>query len=132
MTNDHYLLVSYFVVGFVSLCLGVAAYRVFRKPFAAIAERVAGKSRSLLLKRALAASMTLAGVLGFLSFSYTQKGCMNYEQVVKDRDYLVQANREQLQHAGNWIAAVVFVWSAVVLICLVMIEKKNSEPGDQP
>lgn len=124
MTNDHYLIVSYFLVLFVSLGLGVAAYRVLRAPFAAIVERAAGP-RSTLLKRVLRVSMTMAAVLGFLSVSYTQKGCVSYEYVVKNRDYLVQMNREQLQSAGDWIASVVFAWCVVVVICLVVWRSKE-------
>jgi hypothetical protein len=120
MTNERYLIVSYFVVGLVSLGLGVAAYRVLCTPFAAIADAVTGKSGSALWKRVLRVSLTMAAVLGFLSVSYTQHGCVNYEYVVKDRNYLVQMNREQLQSAGDWIVYAVFAWCAVVVICLVI------------
>lgn len=130
MTNEHYLVVSYFLVSFVSLGLGVVVYRVLRTPFAAIAELVAGKFRATILKRALSVSLAMAAVLGFLSVSYT---CgMNYEQVVKDRDYMVQVNREQLQGAGNWIVYVVLGWGFVVAICLAVLRTKKPERNDQP
>lgn len=119
MTNERYLIVSYFVSALGSLGLGVAAYRVLRDPFAAIADAVAG-SRSAILKRALRVSTIMAAVLGFLSVSYTQHGCVSYENVVKDRGYLVQLNREQLQSAGNWIVYAVFAWCVIVLICLAV------------
>lgn len=126
MTNEHYLIVSYFLFLFVSLGLGVVAHRLLRAPFAAIAETVAG-SRSTLWKRVLRVSMTMAAVLGFLSVSYTQKGCMDYEHVVKNRDYLVQINRDQLQSAGNWIVYAVLAWCAVLVICLVVRRGKEEE-----
>ena len=70
MTNEHYLVVSYFLVAFVSLGLGVLVYRVLRTPFAAIAELVAaGKFRATILKRVLSVSLTMAALLGFLSVS---------------------------------------------------------------
>ena len=75
--------------------------------------------------------MTMAAVLGFLGVSYTQKGCMNYEHVVKNRDYLVQLNREQLQGTGNWIVYAVFTWCVVVLICLLVLRNKESERINQ-
>lgn len=129
MSNERYLVVSYFLFAFVSVCLGGVAYRALRAPFAAITEILVGRLRSSILKRALAASMTMAAVLGFLSFSYTQKGCMNYEQVVKDRNYLVQANREQLQGAGNWIAGAAIGWGVVVAICLVAMRRREESSG---
>ena len=118
MSNEHYLIVSYFVVGLVSLCLGVVVYRVLRSPFAAIAEAVIGRLRSRVLTRALGVCMTLAAVLGFLSVSYTERGCVSYDQIVKNRDYLVRANQEQLQRTGDWIVAAAFLWCVVVLILL--------------
>jgi hypothetical protein len=132
MTNGHYLIVSYFLFGLVSLGLGVAAYLVLRRPFAAIAEAVAGGFRSSILKRALAVSMALAAVLGFLSVSYTQRGCTTYkyEQVIEDRSYLVEVNQQQLQSAGNWIACAVFASGVVVLICLVALRRKEESSKD--
>ncbi|MGO9865487.1 MAG: hypothetical protein ACLPLR_17905 [Terriglobales bacterium] len=130
MSNEHYLIVSYFLVGLVSLCLGVAVYRVLRAPFATIAEAVAGRLRSRVLTRALGAFMTLAAVLGFLSVTYTEKGCRSYEEVVKDRAYLVQANQHQLQRTGDWIVSAVFVWCAVVLICLLTLRRPTANHRD--
>ena len=129
MTNEHYLIVSYFVVGLVSLGLGVAVYRVLRRPFAEIAEAVAGRFGSTILKRALAVSMTVAAVIGFLSVSYTQRGCESYEEVVKDRSYLVQVNQQQLQGASNWVVYAVFAWGVVVVICLVVLRRKATDPN---
>jgi len=130
MSNEHYLIVSYFVVGFVSLSLGVAAYRVLRRPFAAIAEAAAGL-RGTMLKRTLALSLALAAVLGFLSVSYKSCG-MSYEDIVKDRSYLVQKNREQLQGAGNWIGYTILAWGFVVAIGLVALRRREgSRAGGQ-
>lgn len=132
MSNEHYLIGSYFLFAFISLCLGVVVYRVLRMPFAAIAEAAAGKLRSTLLKRALAVFMTLAAVLGFLSISYTQKGCINYEQVVKDRSYLVKVNQRQLQGAANWVVYAVFAWAVVVLLCLVVLRSREADRQTKP
>ena len=124
MTNEHYLIVSYFVVALVSLGLGAAAYHVLRRPFTVIGETVPGKSHLSLWKRTLAASMTMAAVSGFLSVSY--QGCgKSYAEIVKDRSYLVQANREQLQAASDWIVYALFAWCLVVLICLAVVRRKD-------
>ena len=127
MTNEHYLIVSYFVVALVSLGLGAAAYRVLRRPFTAISETVPGKSHVSMWKRTLAVSMTMAAVLGFLSVSY--RGCgKSYAEIVKDRSYLVQVNREQLQAASDWIVYALFAWCLVVLICLAVVRRKEQGP----
>jgi hypothetical protein len=133
MSNGHYLIVSYFLFGLVSLGLGAAAYLVLRRPFAAIADAVAGRFHSSILKRALAVSLPLAAVLGFLSVSYTQRGCStyNYEQVINDRSYLVEVNQQQLQHSSEWVVYVVFASGVVVLICLVILRKKEEGSKEQ-
>lgn len=128
MTNEHYLIVSYFVVALVSFGLGVGADRTLRGPFAAISEAVTGKSRTSTWKRTLTFSMTMAAVLGFLSVSYRSCG-KSYEEIVKDRSYLVQMNRDQLQAASDSIVYAVFAWCLVVVICLVVVRRKEKGPG---
>ncbi|HXY78629.1 MAG TPA: hypothetical protein VEH47_07425 [Candidatus Acidoferrales bacterium] len=130
MSNERYLVVSYFFVGLVSLSLGVAAYHLLRRPFAVLAEAVAGKVRSALLKRTLALSIIMAALLGFFSVSYTSCD-MTYEQIVKDRDYVMQKNREQLQGAGNWIAYAVLAWGVVVVIGLAALRRREESSGRQ-
>ena len=128
MTNEHYLIVSYFVFGLVSLALGVAAYRVLRRPFAAIAEAVAGL-RGAMLRRTLALSLALAAVLGFVSINY--RGCgKSYDDIVKDRAYMEQINQLQLQHAGNWIVFAVLAWAFLTVVFLAVWRKKQ-EPGSR-
>ena len=131
MSNEHYLIVSYFLVGLVSLCLGIAAYRVLRTPFAAIAEAVTGRLSSRVLTRALGVFMTLAAVLGFLSVSYNERGCVSYEAVVKNRDYLVQINHQQLQRTADGIVSAVFFWCVVVLICLIALRGTQANRPDK-
>lgn len=119
MTKEHYLISSYFLVGLASLCLGAVVYCLLRSPLAAIAERATGRFGNRTLTRMLAVSMTIAAVGGFLSVSYTQEGCRSYEQIVKDRDYLIQINQEQLQATSEWVVWAVLLWCAVVAVCLV-------------
>jgi hypothetical protein len=129
VSNERYLIVSYFLVGLVSLSLGIAVYRVLRAPFAAIAEAVTGRGRSRLLTRALGVSTSLAGVLGFLSVSYTQRSCstLSYERVVESRDYLVQINQQQLQKTGDWIVSAIVLWCTVVTICLIALRRARDK-----
>lgn len=125
MSNELYLIVSYFLSAFVCLGLGVLAYWILRRPFERIAEATVG-SRGAVLKRWLAVSMTAAAVLGFLGFSYTQNGCVSYQQVISSRNVLVEANVEQVQGATDWIACTVLAWGVVVVICLKALQKRSS------
>ena len=124
MSNERYLIVSYFVFSFVCMGLGVIVYWILRRPFSRIAEAIVG-GRSTLLRRALAATMTVAAVLGFLGFSYNQKGCVSYQQVVSNRYFLVEANVEQMQGAADWIIGTVLAWGVVVVIVLGTLRKRR-------
>jgi hypothetical protein len=130
VSNEHYLIVSYFLVGLVSLCLGIAVYRVLRTPFAAIAEAATGRLRSRVLTRAFGVFMTLAATLGFLSVSYNQRGCVSYERVIQNRYFLEQNSKEQLQKTADWIVAAIFFWCVVVLICLVALRRAQANRHD--
>jgi len=125
MSNERYLIVSYFLFAIVCPGMGILAYLILRRPFERVAEATVG-SRGPVLKRLLTVSMTVAAVLGFLGFSYNQKGCVTYQQVVSNRYFLVQANVEQVQGAADWIAWTVLAWGVVVAICLKALQKPTS------
>jgi len=125
MSNERYLIVSYFFFALVCLVLGVLVYWILRIPFERIAEATVG-SRGTVLKRVLAVSMTAAAVLGFLGFSYNQKGCVSYQQVINSRNFLVEANVEQVQGAADWIAWTVLAWGVVVAIGLSAMRKRKA------
>jgi len=125
MSNERYLIVSYFVLAAVCLGLGVLVHLVLRKPFAAIADSVLA-GRSPILKRALALSLTAAAFLGFLGYSYNEKGCISYEQVIQNRASLVQANAKQVQGTADWIIWTVLAWGVVVAVVLAATRKQKS------
>ena len=126
MSNERYLIVSYFVSAVACSGLGVVVYLVLRKPFGAIADAIAGKDRASLLKRALTLTLTVAGLLGFLGYSYNQQGCTSYEQVIKNRATLVDANVQQVQGAVDWLVWTVLLWGVLVIIGLKVLQKRNS------
>ncbi|MGE5111261.1 MAG: hypothetical protein ACM3JB_10425 [Acidobacteriaceae bacterium] len=131
MTNDHYLIVSYFVA--FALCLGLAAltYRVLREPFERIADAALKNSRSVFLKRALPVALTTAATVGFLGVNYTYDGCNThkYEDIVKDRTYMHEKSRAQLAQASITIVQVVGIFSVAALICVIRM--KREEPKEK-
>ena len=125
MSNERYLIISYFVFAIVCCGLGVLVHQILRKPFATIVDAIVG-SRSGIVKRALMVTLTAAGVLGFLGFSYNQKGCVSYAQVIKSRDFLVDANLHQVQNAVDWIAWTVLAWGVLVVMFLKVLQTHSS------
>ena len=131
MSNERYLIVSYFAFALVCLGLGILVYYILQRPFETIADTIMGKVRSGLWKRMLMLSMTAAGVLGFLGYSYTNNGCVSYAQVIKSREALVDANMQQLHGAVVWIAWTVLAWGVVVAIFLRTLQKSTSPRSRQ-
>lgn len=127
MSNERYLIVSYFVFAVVCPGLGVLVYYILRRPFERIAEVIFGKNSSGWLRRALMVTMTAASTLGFLGYSYNEKGCVSYEQVIAKRYSLENANVEQVQGATNWIIGTLFAWGVVVVIGLAAVRKRKSD-----
>ncbi len=123
MSNERYLIVSYFAFAVLCSGLGLLVYYILRQPFEGVADAIVGKARSALLRRLLVLSMTAASVLGFLGVSYNQQGCMKYEQVIEKRQHLVDRNVEQVQGASDWIAWTLLAWGIVVAIGLAGARK---------
>ena len=125
MSNERYLIISYFVVAVVCPGLGILVYYILRRPFEGIADAIVGKNRSVLLRRALMVTMTVASTLGFLGFSYNQKGCWSYESVVGNRYFLEPASVEQVQGARDWILWTLFAWGVMVAIGLAARQRRE-------
>jgi hypothetical protein len=63
------------------------------------------------------AGLLLSALLGFVSVSY--RGCArSYEDIVKERSYLVQKNQEQISSILLWIALAVLFWDLVIFFAL--------------
>ena len=127
MSNERYLIVSYFAFAILCFGLGLLVFYILRRPFERVADSIVGNPRRILLKRALMLSMTAASVLGFLGVSYNEQGCMKYEQVIRERTYLVDRNIEQVKNATDWIVWTLLLWCVVVAIALAASRKQKSD-----
>ena len=127
MSNERYLIASYFAFAILCFGLGLLVFYILRRPFERVADSILGDSRRTLLKRALILSMTAASVLGFLGVSYNQQGCTKYEQIIKERAYLVDRNIEQMKNATDWIVWTLLLWCVVVATALAASRKQKSD-----
>jgi len=134
LSNDTYLILSYFIFGMGSLVLAGFVYLVLRKPFGVLAEGTGHKNNSQFLKRHLPVFLALVAGAAFFSVSYYDTGCsvLTYEQVVKDRGYLVKTNRRQVRASADWMAGGVTLWSVVALFCVFMSRKADMTTKNNP
>ncbi|SRR5258706_6171219 len=125
MTNERYLIVSYFLVAALSAGVGAAVYLFLRRPFDGVADVARGKRLSSLLKKLLPCGLLFPALLGFVSVSY--RGCnKTYDQIVESRRYLVQKNQEQISSVLLYTLGAVLFWDVIVLLTL----KYAQDSGD--
>jgi hypothetical protein len=130
MTNEHYLIVSYFSVAALSVGLGILVYLYLRRPFDIMAGSAPGKQLPSLLKRLFPFGLLFPAVLGFASVAY--RGCMDhrtYERIVQDRSYLVQKNQGQISSTLVYILGAVLVWDVILILTLRHAQTHRDESG---
>ena len=110
MSNEQFLIVSYFTAAAICLVLGVATYLWFRRPLEGIAEQAPSAPLARLLRRVFSASVVGPAVLGFLSVSYYSCKVTTYEQVIASQSYLFGKNEEQVQAALLYVLGAILVW----------------------
>jgi len=118
LTNEQYLIVSYFVCAALSLAAGILVYLYLRRPFAAVAAAASGKHLPTILKRLFPCGFVFPALLGFLSVSYQSCHRVTYAEIVESRDYLVSKNHEQISAILFYIVVAVLFWNLIGLLIL--------------
>ena len=125
MSNEQYLIVSYFFVGVLSTVIAMAVYAFLRRPLAGLAGVFPNRNLASVLRKLFPAGLLLPALAGFLSVSY--HGCHeSYQSIIADRSYLVGKNQEQLSTICLFLMLAVLVWGIVVLLSL---RTRPKEPG---
>jgi hypothetical protein len=131
MTNDRYLIVSYFAVAALAIAVAGATQLFLRRSFGGITRALSAGNLSQILKALFPAGLILPALLGFISVSYY--GCgKSYEEIVKERSYLVQINQKQISSILLWIAAALLFWDLVILFALRFARTSSQSSGKSP
>jgi hypothetical protein len=131
MTNDRYLIVSYFAVAALAIVFAGVTWLYLRRSFGGITQALSTGTLSRILKTMFPAGLFLPAFLGFLSVSY--RGCgKSYEEIVKERSYLVQINQKQISSILLWIAAALLFWDLVILLALRFTRASSQSSGKLP
>lgn len=120
MTNEQYLIVSYFSVAALSLVIGAGTYSWLNTPLRETAAALPWKAVRDLVTQLFPTGIVLPAVLGFVSVAY--KGCnlTEYAKILADRSYLVAKNKEQLAAILAHLIWAVFAWCALLAILLAL------------
>lgn len=131
MTNDQYLIVSYFVVAAMTIAFAGATWLYLRRSFGGITQTLWPGNLSRIQKAMFPAGLFFPALLGFVTVSY--RGCgKSYEEIVKERSYLVQKNQEQISSILLWIAAALLFWDFIVVLALKSVREGSETTGESP
>ena len=129
MSNEQYLIVSYFVVGTTCVGLGLSTFAVLRRSFVALTRAVPGGHLGQVLRRLFLIGIVLPSMTGF--FSVTFRSCFKetYQDVIADRSYLVAKNQEQLSACFSYMVIALLVWALILSICFSVLRRKHKTSG---
>jgi hypothetical protein len=133
MTNERYLIVSYFLIVALSIGLGILVYLYLRRPFNIVSDSAPGKHFPRILKKLFPVGLLFPAVMGFASVAY--RGCADhktYDGIVQDRNYLVQKSKEQVSSALLYILGAVLFWDVIVVVTLRFAHNGRNESGLPP
>ena len=125
MSNEKYLIVSYFAVGAACLGLGFLTFGLLRASFGALTRAAPGGRLGHVLRRLFLLGIVLPAMLGFLSVSFRSCSKQTYPAIVADRSYLVAKNQEQLKAGLSHIAVALLAWGVIVAMAMAATEKRN-------
>jgi len=119
VTNEQYLIVSYFTVaggGIVAAMITAALLRAgLRRAVAAISRTVCSY-----LGRLLPAWLVLAALLAFVSVSYIDCAHTTYQSVVESEQHLVATTHKQVGRIFTYLAIGVFTYALALAVLMVV------------
>jgi hypothetical protein len=129
MSNEQYLIVSYFFVGLLSIGIAMAACAYLRRSLTGLLRAFPNRHLASILKKLFPAGLALPALVGFLSVSY-QSCHQSYQSIIAERSYLIGKNQEQLSAICFYLMLAVLVWGVVLLLSLTTRPKESGRGGD--
>jgi uncharacterized membrane protein len=127
MSNEQYLIVSYFSVGVLSIVIAMVAYAFLHRPLAGLTGAFPNRNLASVLKKLFPAGLVLPALAGFLSVNY-QSCHASYQSIIADRSYLIGKNQEQISATCFFLVLAIMAWGVVLLLSLAT-QRKGPVPG---
>ncbi len=124
MTNDEYLVVSYIAaidIGVIAAALiALLMSRPLRHAVSGLVGRIGHVAR-----RVFPIWLVLLVLFAFMSVSYLDCKHHDYQQVVAEREYLVQRTQLQTERMMLWLAGGILAFSLALAVMLLVCRPKN-------
>ena len=135
MSNDTYLLLTYFAALSVTVLLAGYVVVSLHKSFAELMSQLFHGKPALVLSRMFSSSIWLIALLGFSTISMMSScaGIDNYADVVVDKVYVYGKARTQISAAASYLSSGLLVWGLVVSAIVVgnKRRRKQNDKADQ-
>lgn len=123
MTNEQFLIVSYFFIAGLSILIGCGTYVWLRESFAQTVTGLPWKGIQSLLKRLFPIGLLFPALLGFISVSYRGCPAKEYDEIIADRSYLTGKSQEQIGASLIHVAWAILAWCALIAILLAVARR---------
>ena len=128
MTNETYLVVSYFAAAAGGAGLAVATAAVLAGPNRLATIGKACDTLGRILRRAFPAWLILAVAMGFASVTYFDCQHTNYASITGDYNHLVRKTQEQASAMSYYLAAAIVAYG-FVLAAFLWARARTSRNG---
>lgn len=126
MSNEQYLIVSYFVVGVVAVVLAGITYATLRRSFSWIMGALPVRNLSRMLRKLFFPGLVLPALIGFFSVSFIGCETDSYGVIIANRSHLVLKNQEQISATIEHIGYALLFWGIAVLVCVLFFRAPNA------
>lgn len=123
MSNEQYLVTSYFAVAALSVLTALVTFRCLGGSFTTLIEAAPWREFSALLRRVFPAGLVLPSLAGFFSVTYFSCQRSTYKEIVSDRAYLVRVNQQQISMSLWDLAIAVLLWTILVVAVLIILRR---------
>ena len=129
MSNEQYLVTSYFAVAGLSGLIALVTLVYLRKSFTGLVEASPWREFSALLRRVFPAGLLLTSLAGFFSVTYFSCQRSTYKEIVSDRAYLVQVNQQQVSMSLWDLAIAVLLWASIAAGFMTIVRRGDKDLG---
>ena len=127
MTNERYLVVSYFCAAAGGILAAILTALALRSPLGKAVSAVLSPVGKV-LRRSLPAWLILAVLFAFVSVNYINCGHSTYKSVVEDREYLELVTCDQIGTMMHYLCAAMLFYAMFLSILMLLPRRERSLP----